>query len=79
MAGLDTAYLFTVLVDESDRLFVGDGGGVFCSVDRGEHGMRLTSGLPIIDTCRLLVDHAGYLYAGTLGDGVYRSSAPVEK
>ena len=67
-----------VAVNRDDRIFVGHlGGGVFVSDDDGDTWTEISGGLTnrLIDS--LGFDRDGYLYAGTLGSGVYRSVEPT--
>ena len=59
-------------------IFAGTGSGVYLSEDNGFTWQDYSTGLPE-DTYKisLTYDAEGYLYAGTWGDGVFRSIAPI--
>ena len=59
-------------------IFAGTGRGVFRSLDNGFIWQNFSEGLPENSyQISLAYDAHGYLYAGTWGDGVFRSMAPV--
>lgn len=70
----------SIAVNSVGDVFAG-GGGVYRSTDRGETWTRLDDAGTAMDVTALTLDERGYLYAGTLGDGVFasvQSTVPVE-
>jgi hypothetical protein len=61
------------------QLFAGtEGGGLFRSIDNGGNWAPLNTGLPNQSLVRALAVSAnGYVFAGTIGTGVFRSAQPT--
>ncbi|MCL4278681.1 MAG: T9SS type A sorting domain-containing protein, partial [Ignavibacteriaceae bacterium] len=58
-----------------DNVFAGTPNGVFQSSDNGMNWFELPDGLTTKDVRSLSSSWNGYLYAGTVGGGVFRSTA----
>ena len=71
--------LWTVLVDDLGRIWLGRSGGVLASADDGLTWARRVDGLPLDDIFSLAVDRQGHLLAGTYSHGVYRTTQPITK
>ena len=65
----------SIAINSEDRVFVGLlGGGVISSTDSGNTWTELNDGLTQTNVHALGFDSEGYLYAGTWGGGVWRST-----
>jgi photosystem II stability/assembly factor-like uncharacterized protein len=65
------------LVFDGTNLFAGtpaDAAGVYRSTNGGASWEPVAAGLPIGKTIRSLISFGAYVFAGTEGDGIYRSS-----
>jgi len=61
------------------HIFVGTGSGVFLSRDNGNSWTDYSGGLTVKTINALAVDPDGFLYAGSEGDGVFRTSGSTTK
>jgi photosystem II stability/assembly factor-like uncharacterized protein len=74
--GLGNGGIQALLYDGSN-LFAGtpaDAVGIFRSINGGQNWEPAAAGLPIASQIRSLIAFGGFLFAGTQGDGIYRSS-----
>ncbi|MBN1446478.1 MAG: hypothetical protein JXA28_01005, partial [Bacteroidetes bacterium] len=62
-----------LIVDENLIVLATNGHGVLISEDSGENWSELNDGLTNWTILHLHIDHAGYLYAASMGSGLYRS------
>jgi uncharacterized protein (TIGR03437 family) len=67
-----TGTFVDALAARGTRLYAANGGGVYLSFDRGQSWMRINSGLTNLRARSLAVSEK-YLFAGTLGEGVFVS------
>ncbi len=82
---LEAPSVRTIVINSAGHIFVGsifsfptgEYDGVFCSADNGETWTQCNQGLTNINISSLAVDSAGFLYAGTWGDGVFRTKEPT--
>jgi photosystem II stability/assembly factor-like uncharacterized protein len=85
---LPNKYINSIIFNSAGKMFAGTSthngieGGVFTSTDMGKTWTKINSGMTKniygdVDIRCLFIDSKGYLYAGTAGNGVYRSSEPV--
>lgn len=62
--------------NSAGHLFAGDYySGVYRSIDEGDTWQQINTGLQIMDIRSLAVDQEDYLYAGTNGNSVYRTTS----
>jgi len=66
-------YVFTLAVN-GGNLFAGSDRGVFLSTDDGATWDSITNGMTYGFRCAALGVNKGYIFAGTFGGGIYRSS-----
>ena len=74
--GLGNGGIEALLYDGS-TVFAGtpaDAAGIYRSINGGESWDPAAAGLPIASEIRSMIAFAGYVFAGTQGDGIYRSS-----
>src|SRR5438093_5850217 len=67
------------LLFDGTKLFAGtpaDAAGVYLSTNGGTNWEPAAAGLPIGKVIRSLISFGAYVFAGTEGDGIYRSSDP---
>jgi photosystem II stability/assembly factor-like uncharacterized protein len=65
------------LLFDGTNLFAGtpeDAVGIFRSINGGQNWEPAAAGLPVAKTIRGLISFGAYVFAGTQGDGVYRTS-----
>ncbi len=78
-AGLsETNNITSLSTVRSGFIFAGSEGGIFRSANNGEYWEQVNSGLTDLEVEALIVDSDGYVYAGTNGSGVFRSSEPTD-
>jgi photosystem II stability/assembly factor-like uncharacterized protein len=65
--------IYSIVVNEDDFVFVGTTGGVFRSTDQAVSWETVNEGLSNTLVSSLKLSSDGYLYAGTFGNGVFRS------
>jgi len=71
---IDTAQINDIVLNNEGKMFAGTQYGVIYSADTGVTWMKINDGLTTLTTNCLAVDSNGYLYAGTSGSGVFRST-----
>jgi hypothetical protein len=70
--------VFTVAENAAQTLFAGTAQqGVLVSTDNGSSWLQRNEGLPSLSVFCVTVDDAGYAYAGTASDSVYRTIQPT--
>jgi photosystem II stability/assembly factor-like uncharacterized protein len=75
-AGLGKGAIYALLYDGS-TVFAGtpaDAVGIYRSINGGQKWEPAAAGLPIASEIRSMIAFEGYVFAGTQGDGIYRSS-----
>ncbi|MBA3665603.1 MAG: T9SS type A sorting domain-containing protein [Bacteroidetes bacterium] len=71
--------VFCLAVTSKDTIYAGTNNGVYFSSDTAKTWTSINSGLTNLDINSLFINpNDGFLYAGTGGDGVFRSSSPVQ-
>ena len=85
-SGIAPAVVSTVEVTPNGKIFVStlrDYGTVFMSTDHGESWKEVHRGVALVPILDIAVDSSGYLYLGTEGHGILRStistSVPVNR
>jgi len=71
-AGLTTNAIYTIVIDNDDRIFVGTDEGVFLSTTGGDAWVKASSGLSTLFINSLAIGKDGSLFAATGGGGVLR-------
>ena len=77
--GMNT-FISSFAENSSGHLFAGTynyGQGVFRSTDFGETWDQINTGLTIMDVRSLAIDSADYLYAGTWGKSIFKTTNPT--
>lgn len=85
--GLFADFIFPIVINAKGQIFAASGSfatfmepkGVFYSEDDGTNWQQINSGLDNLNIFSLTIDSAGYVYAGTAGSGVYRTSCSTTK
>jgi photosystem II stability/assembly factor-like uncharacterized protein len=74
-SGLPTAgaYVRSLALNRAGDIFVGAVEGCYRSTNGGDSWEPVSAGVPVVITPAVLVDPAGFAYAGTGGAGVWRS------
>jgi hypothetical protein len=74
-AGLPTAgaYVRSLALNHAGHIFAGAVEGCYRSTNGGDLWEAISAGVPVVITPAVLVDPAGFAYAGTGGAGVWRS------
>lgn len=80
--GLCSPYVRSLVINSRGYIFVGierdadcNGNGVYLSTDNGDHWSPLNEGLTNRSISSLAINSSGHIFAGTLGSGVFRSTA----
>jgi ligand-binding sensor domain-containing protein len=71
-AFLDTT-VYQLLTSDGNQIFAGTNNGVYRSINNGDTWENISLGLDNLNIKALVIDSAGYLYAGVDYRGVYRS------
>lgn len=71
--GLPPTYISSIAIDSSQSVLLATVNGLFRSFDQGDHWMPLNNPAPTIEIRSLLVNAKGFIFAGSWGQGVYRS------
>ena len=64
----------SLLANPSGHVYAGTSDGFYHSVDDGKTWLQMNSGLTTREVVALAMDEDGYLFAGTGGEGVFRST-----
>ena len=70
-------WIYDLKVNENGNVFIATGKGVFRFIDSAGPWEQLNDGLPAVRVLVLAIDLLGYIYAGTYGEGLFRSSKPT--
>jgi ligand-binding sensor domain-containing protein len=65
--------VYQLLTSDGNQIFAGTNNGVFRSINNGDTWENISFGLENLNVKALVIDSAGYLYAGVDYKGVYRS------
>jgi len=79
--GLRSPAIETLVINSNGDIFAGTGSfvshiepeGIFYSNDNGNSWIQINDGLTNTNVFSLTVDSSGFVYAGTVGDGVFRT------
>ncbi|NIV00593.1 MAG: hypothetical protein GWN55_04580 [Phycisphaerae bacterium] len=84
LTSLPNTNIQSLVINGSGDIFAGTGGffsanpeGVFFSEDDGDTWQKINQGLINENILELAADSYGYVYAGTRGDGVFRTVEPT--
>jgi len=75
--GFSNSYVWSIVVDSNNDYIVSTFRQIYKSIDGGNSWIDISEGLPPEAQFELAIDELNFIYAGTGGDGLYKTINPI--